>query len=490
MSRKYKFKTKPFDHQRTAFDESWDRPFYGLFMEMGTGKSKVAIDTMGALYMEGKIAGAIIIAPKGVYDNWVEGEIPTHLPDEIQRTVLRWAPSKSKKYYRDLEEISNVLNTELKILVINTEAFSSRKGAKAAYDFLESIKNSGQNLITIVDESTSIKNRKAIRTKNIIALGDNKYSAYRRILTGSPITKSPMDLFSQCNFLDEKALGFNSYYAFQNRYAIIQQRTMGHHSFQEITGYRRLDELNERLDNISNRILKEDCLDLPEKMYVTRTVALSDEQERLYLQMKKLALAQFDNGELATTASVLTQLMRLQQICCGFLKTDEGEIQEIRNNRLEELMNVLSETNSKVIIWATFTHDILRIVDEIKKVYGDDSVAAYHGETLQDDRQAIVKTFQDKESPLRFFVGQPRTGGYGITLHAANTVVYYSNSFDLEIRLQSEDRAHRIGQTSNVTYVDLISSKTIDEKIIKALRKKSDLAGKVLGEDPRDWLAH
>ena len=150
-------------------------------MEMGTGKSKVAIDTMGALYMEGKIAGAIIIAPKGVYDNWVEGEIPTHLPDEIQRTVLRWAPSKSKKYYRDLEEISNVLNTELKILVINTEAFSSRKGAKAAYDFLESIKNSGQNLITIVDESTSIKNRKAIRTKNIIALGDNKYSAYRRI---------------------------------------------------------------------------------------------------------------------------------------------------------------------------------------------------------------------------------------------------------------------------------------------------------------------
>ena len=459
-------------------------------MEMGTGKSKVAIDTLGALYMAGEIAGAIIIAPKGVYDNWVEGEIPTHLPDEIQRIVLRWEPSKSKKYYKELEQMSNVLRTELKILVINTEAFSSRKGAKAAYDFLESIKSSGQNLITIVDESTSIKNRKAIRTKNIIALGDNKYSSYRRILTGSPITKSPMDLFSQCNFLDEKALGFNSYYAFQNRYAIIQQRTMGHHSFQEITGYRRLDELNERLDNISNRILKEDCLDLPEKMYVTRTVALSDEQERLYIQMKKLALAQFDNGELATTASVLTQLMRLQQICCGFLKTDEGEIQEIMNNRLEELMNVLSETNSKVIIWATFTHDILRIVDEIKKVYGDDSVAAYHGDTPQDDRQDIVKTFQDRESPLRFFVGQPRTGGYGITLHAANTVVYYSNSFDLEIRLQSEDRAHRIGQTSNVTYVDLISSKTIDEKIIKALRKKSDLAGKVLGEDPRDWLAH
>jgi len=490
MSIKYKFKTKPFDHQRTAFDESWDRPFYALFMEMGTGKSKVAIDTMGALYLEGKIAGAIVIAPKGVYDNWVEGEIPTHLPEEIQRIVLRWEPAKSKKYYKELEQISNVLRTELKILVINTEAFSSRKGAKAAYDFMASIKNSGQKILTIVDESTSIKNRKAIRTKNIIALGGDKYSDYRRILTGSPITKSPMDLFSQCNFLDEKALGFNSYYAFQNRYAIIQKRTMGHHSFQEITGYRRLDELNEKLDRISSRVLKEDCLDLPDKTYVTRNVPMSAEQERLYLQMKKLALAQFDNGELSTTASVLTQLMRLQQICCGFLKTDDGEIQEVNNNRLDELMNVLSETNSKVIIWATFTHDILRIVDEIKKVYGDDSVAAYHGDTPQDDRQEIVKTFQDEESSLRFFVGQPRTGGYGITLHAAKTVVYYSNSFDLEIRLQSEDRAHRIGQTSNVTYVDLVSTKTIDEKIIKALRKKSDLAGKVLGEDPRDWLAH
>ena len=490
MSIKYKFKTKPFDHQRTAFDESWDRPFYALFMEMGTGKSKVAIDTMGALYLEGKIAGAIVIAPKGVYDNWVEGEIPTHLPEEIQRIVLRWEPAKSKKYYEELKQMSNVLRTELKILVINTEAFSSRKGAKAAYDFMASIKNSGQKIMTIVDESTSIKNRKAIRTKNIIALGGDKYSDYRRILTGSPITKSPMDLFSQCNFLDEKALGFNSYYAFQNRYAIIQKRTMGHHSFQEITGYRRLDELNEKLDRISSRVLKEDCLDLPDKTYVTRNVPMSAEQERLYLQMKKLALAQFDNGELSTTASVLTQLMRLQQICCGFLKTDDGEIQEVNNNRLDELMNVLFETNSKVIIWATFTHDILRIVDEIKKVYGDDSVAAYHGDTPQDDRQEIVKTFQDEESSLRFFVGQPRTGGYGITLHAAKTVVYYSNSFDLEIRLQSEDRAHRIGQTSNVTYVDLVSTKTIDEKIIKALRKKSDLAGKVLGEDPRDWLAH
>ena len=488
MSTKYKFKTKPFQHQLDAFNESWDKPFYALFMEMGTGKTKVAIDTMGALYTENKIAGAIVIAPKGVYDNWIEGEIPQHLPDEIQRIVLRWNPAKSKKFYRDLEDIKNVLNKELKILVINTEAFSSKKGAKAAVDFLMSIKDSGQNVMTIVDESTTIKNREAIRTKTIVAFGDERYSSYRRILTGSPITKSPIDLFSQCNFLSEKALGYNNFYTFRAQYAIIQKRTMGHHSFQEIVGYRNLDELNEKLNRLSCRVLKEDCLDLPEKTYVTRDVSMSEEQINLYAQMKQLALARYDNGELATTASVLTQLMRLQQICCGFLKTDDDEIQELKNNRLEELMNILSETSGKAIIWATFTHDIHRIVKEIQKVYGDDSVAAYFGETPQDERQKIVSKFQDKQSPLRFFVGQPRTGGYGITLHAATTVVYYSNSFDLEIRLQSEDRAHRIGQTNKVTYIDLVSPKTVDEKIIKALRKKSELAGKVLGEEVRDWL--
>jgi|TARA_R100000482_G_scaffold100457_1_gene43872 SNF2 family DNA or RNA helicase len=488
MSTKYKFKTKPFEHQLKVFKESWDKSYYALFMEMGTGKSKVAIDSMGALYLEGKIAAAIIIAPKGVYDNWVEGEIPQHLPDEIQRIVLRWEPSKSKKFYRDLDKVKNVLNTELKILVINTEAFSSKKGAKAAVDFLMSIKDSGQKVMTIVDESTTIKNKNAIRSKTIMAFGDKRYSDYRRILTGSPITKSPIDLFSQCEFLNDKCLGYNNFYTFRAQYAIIQKRTMGHHSFQEIVGYRNLEELNEKLQLFSSRVLKEDCLDLPSKTYVTRDVAMSEQQINLYTQMQQLALAQYDNGELATTASVLTQLMRLQQICCGFLKTDDDEIQDLKNSRLEELMNLLSEISGKVIIWATFTHNIHRIVKEIQKVYGDASVAAYFGETPQEERQKIVSTFQDKGSELRFFVGQPRTGGYGITLHAATTVIYYSNSFDLEIRLQSEDRAHRIGQENKVTYIDLVSPKTVDEKIIKALGKKSELAGKVLGENPRDWL--
>ena len=479
----YKFKTKPFQHQLTVFEESKDSLSYAFFMEMGTGKSKVAIDTMGHLFLEKKIKAVLIVAPKGVYDNWVQGEIPNHLSDQVPRVVVRWIPAKTKKFQEELETLFDKENKDLKIFVMNIEAFSSPRGAKMAENFLDY----NPDNIVIIDESTTIKNRKAQRTKNILNL--RKSSKYKRILTGSPITKSPMDLFSQCFFLGAEKLGFTSYFAFQNRHAIVQQRAMGHRSFQEITGYRRLEELNEKLQTFSSRILKEECLTLPEKLYIRRNIDLSEEQKRLYSQMKKLALAQLANGELATTQSVLTQIMRLQQICCGFLQSDDGPIQPIPNNRLDNLMAVTDELQGKAIIWATYTYDIQRIADNLRHRFGAEAVATYYGETAQDERQGIVNSFEDPDSPLRFFIGQPRTGGYGITLNGASTVIYYSNSYDLEIRKQSEDRAHRIGQTKSVTYIDFVSPGTIDEKILGALRDKDLLAGRVLGEDPRNWLA-
>ena len=478
----YQYETKPYEHQRVALEDSWSAEYYALFMEMGTGKTKVAIDTMAILYEEEKLKAVLIIAPKGVYDNWVKGEIPIHLPKRIPRQICRWIPSKTKKFEEELMDFIVKKDPILKIFVMNVEAFSTPRGTEAATAFLY---QNPSNMV-VVDESTTIKNRKAARTKNIMSL--QKHSKYRRILTGSPITKSPMDLFSQCGFLAEKSLGFNSFYAFQGRYANIQQRTMGHRSFQQVMGYRRLDELSEKLDVFSNRVLKMDCLDLPPKVYTRRDVELTPEQEKLYRQMKKLALAKLDNGELATTASVLTQIMRLQQICCGHLMPDEGGIQLIKNNRLTELLNLVEEMQGKAIIWATYTHDILQISKELSERFGPETVATYYGDTEQDARQEIVNDFQDMENPLRFFVGQPRTGGYGITLTAATTVIYYSNSYDLEIRLQSEDRAHRIGQTNKVTYIDLVSPNTIDEKILQALRSKIDIAGQVLKEDTQSWL--
>ena len=479
---KYKFKTKPFKHQAEALEKACDQQYYAFFMEMGTGKTKVAIDNLAMLYLKNKVDAALIIAPKGVYDNWVTLEIPKHLPDDVPVKMMRWQPRLSKTYQKELEIFVKHRFDGLKIFVMNIEALSTSKGTKIAGVFL--IQNE-DNMI-IIDESTTIKNRGASRTKNLMTL--KGYSSYRRILTGSPITKSPMDLYSQCSFLSTRALNFSSYYAFQGRYAIIKQRAFGARSFQEIVGYRNLEELNEKLEQFSTRTLKEECLDLPDKLYTRRNITMSDEQNSVYNQMKKLALAQLDSGELSTTASILTQIMRLQQICCGFFQPDVGEIRQLPNNRLSELLDITDELQGKAIIWASFTHDIQQIARSLRDRFGPDSVALYYGDTPQEDRQKIVHKFQDMTSELRFFVGQPKTGGYGITLSAATTVIYYSNSYDLENRLQSEDRAHRIGQKKNVTYIDLVCPNTIDEKILEALKSKINLSQKVFGEEARNWL--
>ena len=483
MKMPYLFKTKPFKHQEEILDLSWKRKYYALFMEMGLGKSKVIIDTIGKLKLEGEIDAAMIVAPKGVYDNWVKQEIPNHLPDEFERFVVRWQPSKSKAFQDDMNKVVFEIMAGVKFFIINVEAFSTLRGKKAAYFFL---KQNPDNIM-VIDESTTVKNRKAMRTKNLVELG--KFAKYKRILTGSPVTKSPMDLFSQCQFLDPQALGQSSYFTFQNRYAIIQRKTFGGRSFNDIVGYRRLDELNAKLVSFSARTLKKDCLDLPDKKYIRRNVELTAQQAKVYEEMRRFALARLSKGELATTASILTQLMRLQQICCGYLESDEGRLEVLDNRRLDELMNIIEETSGKVIIWCNYVYGIAEIRRRLSEVYGKDSVATYYGETKQDDRQDIVQRFEDPDSSLRFFVGQPKTGGYGITLNQASTVVYYSNSYDLESRLQSEDRAHRIGQKKSVTYVDLISPGTIDEKIVEALRNKINLADQVLKEDTKNWLA-
>ena len=479
----YNFQTEPYDHQRLVFEESWQRPFHAWFLEMGTGKTKVALDNAAALFEDGKIDSVLIIAPKGVYDNWIFREIPTHLPNRIDSLMVRWQPNLTKGFREQMKELVRRTDPRLRILVMNVEALSTKKGATAAFLFLE---NHPDNLV-IVDESTTIKNRKAARTSNIIKCG--RLAKYRRILTGSPITKSPMDLFSQCEFLDREALGHKSYYGFQARYAVVQRRTLGRHSFQEIKGYRRLDELGNKLEDFSHRILKEDCLDLPEKVYVRRSVQLTDEQKRVYKEMKKFALAQIDAGELATTTSILTQLMRLQQIVCGFLPSDEGDIKALPNNRLTELLDTVEEVQGKVIIWAAWVHNVQEITEALRRRFGPEAAAPFYGETPQDERQNTVDLFQDQTSPLRFFVGTPRTGGYGLTLTAANTVIYYANNYDLEIRLQSEDRAHRIGQDKSVTYIDIVADGTIDEKILDALRAKINIASDVLGEETREWFS-
>jgi len=481
MIKHYKFKTKPYEHQLKALEKSWAQKTYALFMEMGTGKSKVLVDNIAMLYDRGAIKGAVIVAPKGVYKNWHDIEIPVHLPDHIEHTKVLWEPTQTKKKIAELDTLFDDKG-DLKILIMNIEAFSTTKGLDFAHRFLNIFL--GKALIGI-DESTTIKNPTAKRTKNILTIGN--LASYRRILTGSPVTKSPLDLYSQCEFLDPYHLGHQSYYSFRARYANMVKRNFGGRSVQIVASYRKLDELTDKLEKFSYRVLKEDCLDLPPKVFTTRTVELSEEQTKMYLTMRKAAIAEHD-GKIMSSMSALTTLLRLHQITCGTFKADDGTIKHLKNNRLTALMDCLEETEGKVIIWATYREDIKKIVDSLKKAYGEASTVEYHGGVDATLRQDHIAQFQQVKGPTRYFVGNPSTGGYGITLTAANTVIYFSNSYDLEKRLQSEDRAHRIGQTGSVTYVDLVSEKTIDERIIKSLKDKVNIANEIMGEDIKNWI--
>jgi SNF2 family DNA or RNA helicase len=474
----YKFKTKPYGHQLTALKKSFDKKVYALFMEMGTGKTKVAIDNLAMLYDKGKVNGALIIAPKGVYKTWYSQEFPVHMPNHVHYKMVLWQATINQKQKKRLDTLFKT-GVDLHVLIMNVEAFSTTKGFEFARKFL-----SCHETFMVVDESTTIKNPGAKRTKNIIDLA--MHAKYRRILTGSPVTKSPLDLYKQCEFLDPYLLNHSSYYTFRSRYATMRTANFNGRSVQLVVGYKNLAELSEKLKPFSYRVLKDDCLDLPAKTYMKRIITLTPEQAKVYRQMKQMALAEM-NGKVVTTASALTQLMRLHQITCGHFKADDDSIQPIKNNRLSQLLEVLEELEGKAVIWAHYQFDVQTIVKVIKEKYGEKSVVTYYGLTPNEIRQTNLERFQTKDE-TRFLVGTPQTGGYGITLTAASTMIYYSNGYDLEKRTQSEARIDRIGQKFPMTYIDILAEDTVDERIVKALRKKINIATQVMGEELKSWI--
>jgi SNF2 family DNA or RNA helicase len=405
--------------------------------------------------------------------------VPTHLPNHIYKKVVLWKSSDKSEKQKKLLNTLFETGLDLHILIMNVEALSTKNGVDFAARFINSHKT-----MMAVDESTTIKNPEAKRTKNIVSLGVE--AKYKRILTGSPVTKSPLDLYKQCEFLDPWLLDHNSYYSFRTRYAVMKTANFGGRSVQIVVGYRNLGELSDKLKNFSYRVLKDDCLDLPKKTFMKRVVQLTPDQYKVYQQMKKEALAIL-NGKMITTANALTQLMRLQQITCGHFKADDGTIQEIKSNRIDELINVLCEIEGKAVIWAHWQSDVKQIIKAIVDEFGEDSFVDYYGLTPQDERQKNIKRFQEDDK-CRFFIGTPQTGGYGITLTAASNMVYYSNGYDLEKRQQSEARIDRIGQKKPMTYIDIICEDTVDDRIVKALRKKVNIASQVMGEELKAWI--
>jgi len=267
----------------------------------------------------------------------------------------------------------------------------------------------------------------------------------------------------------------------------MRTANFGGRSVQLVVGYKNLAELSSKLEPFSYRCLKEDCLDLPPYTFTKRIIQLTPEQKKIYNTMKEIALAQHE-GKLMTTATAMVQLMRLHQITCGHFTADDGTVKEIKNERLDALMECLQEVEGKAVIWAHYRHDIKSIINAVDKEFGSNSYVTYYGDTPNEDRQNNIKKMQDPNSPVRFLIGTPQTGGYGITLTEANVMIYYSNGYDLEKRTQSEARINRAGQKRKMTYIDIIAESTVDEKIVKALRKKMDIASKITGDELKEWI--
>lgn len=468
-------KCKPFDHQQECLKLSWSREYFALLLEMGCGKSKIAVDTFASLFITGEINGVVILAPKGVYLNWIKSEIPAHMPDEVDYFVAPWKATMDKKEDARFKQLLKCPEKGvLDILVMNIEGLNVKRGFEAVIKFLET-----HTALSIIDESTCIKNFKAERTRKAWTVG--KLSKYRRIMTGTPITQNPLDLFSQFQFLSPGCLKFTSFSAFRAYYAQMGVLVLGNRSFPRIEGFRNLEQLQKDLIPLSYRKLKTECLDLPPKVYQTRYIEMHPEQRSIYEKFKAQAMIEL-NSATVTSLSALTTIMKLQQIACGHVVDDNGMTHDLPNGRMDALEEILEEVSGKAIIWCVFRRDVELVRDRLIELYGKESVVTYYGGTSDDDRATALRRFSGKESDAdcRWFVGTASTGGMGLTLVDSNTTIYYSNGCKLLDRLQSEDRNHRIGQTKTVDVIDIVCTKSTDERIVKLLKGKKELASLVL----------
>jgi len=579
-----KFKTRPYNHQLYYLNNYSNRKYFALLSEMGTGKSWMVINNIADLWSQKEVDAVLIFAPNGVHSNWTRLEIPKHMPDWVNQKSAPWISSPKMDEKKRIDELFDVADSGcLRILAMNWEALQTKNGFEAAKKFA----TLSMRLMIICDESDSIKNPSAIRTKNLMKL--KPYSKYRRIMTGTPINNSPFDAFSQFSFLDENILQTTSFFAFKAEYAemmnsesrliqkIAKEKTkMPKHeldslrlsilelhtrllsngreelysiseylksSFEEFdfesipkytellisrfdprpnrkkqecidlintinsivklhlqkiskaaasrrmpqivekdktTGkkkYRNLEKLSKLIAPHSYRVLKSECLDLPDKLYKTITFKLTKEQKEVYKKAAEQYRLEFEGS--TTVFNKLVAVTKLSQITSGYyLHPDASEPVKIEGDNpkldlLIERVERIVEAGEKVIIWARYTVEIKDIVKAIKERLKY-SVVEYYGEIGKKEREFAIDSFENGNADV--FVGNQKAGGTGLTLVAASYVIYFSNDYSLRNRLQSEDRAHRIGQVKNVTYINIVGEDTIDEAVVKAINDKKDIA--------------
>lgn len=467
----------PYNHQRKAFALSRGAPAYALLMEQRTGKSRVFVDTARDLWAKGEIDLVIVICPNSVKSVWTEEQIPEWTNDRTGQNnfvVLYEAAQKHKA-----AQALATRDGRLQWLVLNCEALATDSGKK----WLEEIVK-GRKVLCGIDEASRFKSTKSARSKNLLRL--RKYFQYRRLLTGTLITQGPLDAYVPFAFLDPAILGYSSYYAFRNDYAVF-----GGWNQKELLGYKEVEKLAAQIKPFSFRITRDECYDMPPKQYEKLVVELSSLQQIAYNQMRDQMIAEVEGAGSVRATIVVVQMLRLQQIVGGFVANEDGTTVPIPgpNPKLERLLEDLEEIRGKAIIWCRFRAEIALIAQRLRELYGENSVAEFHGGISADDRLAGRQAFQTPRSPVRWFVGQTETGGLGIPLHITNDVFYFSNSFSLESRLQTEDRAQAIGKTDRVCYTDIVAKDTLDVKrILPALRGKKHWADVVNGDTLREWI--
>lgn len=484
----FPFKLDPYKHQYDGWKMSRSTRAFALLPDMGCGKTKILLDTAAYLYLQGEINALVVVAPKGVYLNWVDDQIPTHMSDSVPYRVAYWtsySKKDDKERMRKLEEPGKFL----RILCVNIEAMASEKAVEFLFDFLKKY-----TCLMAVDESTTIKNPNAKRTRIIINAG--KQAKYRRIMTGNPMPNGVMDIYSQYDFLGSSMLGHANFFSFRNRYAIMKEMKNGAKTFKHVVGYKDTEHLKETMKRCSFIIKKEDCLDLPPKTYQVVDVDMGDEQKKCYNKMLADSFILLENGQVSAPL-VLTQLVRLHQIACGFLKPDfEDEIPfNEKNDRLETLIENLELHKGKAIIWATYRFNMRQIIDAIADRFGKDSVVHFYGETKRVERYDAVSRFQGRRAGVydgvampemphdpntKYMVSNPQSGRFGNTWTRADLTVYFSNSHNLEHRDQSEERNYRIGQDLPCTVLDLRARGTVDDKILKILKNKKTLSDSII----------
>jgi hypothetical protein len=467
----YTPRTASYAHQERAISLALQNRHFGLFMEQGTGKTKVAIDVASTRFLKGEITGILVISPKGVHRQWIESQIPTHCG--IKTNCVFWPLPTTQ---RAVPPVLLPSRDAMAVFSLNIDAIRSDRAAELCAAYINAHKG---RILMIVDESHLIKNHTTHRWIAANRLG--KLCAYRMIMTGTPIAKDLSDEWAQMKWLDETIVGIRYITAFRNTYCL-----MGGFEGREVIGHRNLVQFRKKVDPFTFRATKDEIGILP-KLYDQWKFDLTIQQKKMIASIKEDLIASISSGQITTASNAALKIMRIQQISNGFIVNEDGGAHLIfenliQNPRIIALLEFLQSREGKVIIWCRFVQDILMV----KEAIGDDAVV-YYGAVSDNDRQAAVKAFLADDGP-RCFVANPATGGTGLNLQGnCRTVVYFSNSDNSIERWQSEDRTHRIGTVGSVVYTDLIAKGSTDLRILANLRRKKGVSDMVLGEI-QNWL--